>query len=262
MKIKKRIFSLALVGALTMGLLPAFSFPALAAEVDSSYTLTIPSTLSVANSGWNATDGISATGTLVSGKRLTVTATSAYNWALKSGDNSVGYNLATATGAYSSSATPASWEFTAAELNASGGTNKAMGIIVENYSTKPAGTYTDTVTFTAKVAPASITVTWNNNDITGTYGTSFTKEGVTITADDIEFEDKNFMFGGTFTTTLGNFTKIEVTTGYWNASGTGWSGSGQSGTWTGNASSVSFSGDIVGAGIGNTKFVFTIEPTN
>ena len=115
---------------------------------------------------------------------------------------------------------------------------------------------------TVTVTPATITVTWNNNDITGTYGTSFTKDGVTITADDIEFEDKNFMFGGTFTTTLGNFTKIEVTTGYWNASGTGWSGSGQSGTWTGNASSVSFSGDIVGAGIGNTKFVFTIEPTN
>ena len=115
---------------------------------------------------------------------------------------------------------------------------------------------------TVTVTPATITVTWNNNDITGTYGTSFTKDGVTITADDIEFEDKNFMFGGTFTTTLGNFTKIEVTTGYWNASGTGWSGSGQSGTWTGNASSVSFSNSIMGQGSGNTKFVFTIEPAN
>ena len=32
--------------------------------------------------------------------------------------------------------------------------------------------------------------------------------------------------------------------------------------WTGNASSVSFSGTIWGMDAGNTKFVFTIEPTN
>ena len=111
-------------------------------------------------------------------------------------------------------------------------------------------------------APVPITVTWYNDDITGTWGKSFTKDGVTITAGFIDFDDKNFMEGGTFSTTLGNFTKIEVTTGVWNASGTGWSGSGQSGTWTGNASSVSFSGDIMGMAMGNTKFVFTIEPTN
>ena len=107
--------------------------------------------------------------------------------------------------------------------------------------------------------PTTITVTWNGADITGTGGgKSFTKDGVTITADDIEFMDKNFIGGGTFTTTLGNFTKIEVTTDGWYASGTGWSGS----TWTGNASSVSFSGEIMGYGGGNLKFVFTIEPTN
>ena len=57
--------------------------------------------------------------------------------------------------------------------------------------------------------------------------------------------DKNFSGGGTFTTTLGNFTKIEVTAEGWYASGTGWSGS----TWTGTpASSVSFSGEIMGYG--------------
>ena len=110
----------------------------------------------------------------------------------------------------------------------------------------------------------TITVTWNNDDITGS-GNSFTKDGVTITADVIDFNEKNFMDGGTFTTTLGNFTKIEVTTGFGNASGTGWSGSNTKQTWTGTpASSVSFSGDIMGMGgmMGTTKFVFTIEPTN
>ena len=112
---------------------------------------------------------------------------------------------------------------------------------------------------------ATITVTWNKDDITGS-GNSFTKDGVTITAGSIDFNKKNFTGGGTFTTTLGNFTKIEVTTGNFNASATGWSGSGKSGTWTGTpASSVSFSGDIMGMSSlpGNTtKFVFTIEPTN
>ena len=150
MKIKKRILSLALAGTMALGLMPGMTMTALA-DGDTSYTLTIPSTLTVADKGWNATDGISATGTLASGKKLTVTAASANSWALKSGDNSVGYNLATATGTYSNSATPASWEFTELTNTA---TNKPMGIIVEDYSSKPAGDYSDTVTFTAKVEDA------------------------------------------------------------------------------------------------------------
>jgi len=147
MKLKK-LASLALAGALTLGLLPAFSSPALAADGDTSYTITIPSTLNVANSGWNATDGISATGTLESGKKLTVTVSSANSWALKSDDNSIGYKLATAS---SDTEATTSWEFT--ELSDTA-TTKPMGIIVEDYSTKPAGTYQDTVTFTAKVEDA------------------------------------------------------------------------------------------------------------
>ena len=122
------------------------------------------------------------------------------------------------------------------------GAKKVIGVKAEKKAKAPAG---------------PITVTWNSDDITGS-GKSFTKDGVTITADDIEYDDKNFYGPGTFTTTLGNFTKIEVTTEGWYASGTGWSGK----TWTGNASSVSFSGDIMGYGGGNLKFVFTIEPTN
>ena len=147
MKLKK-LASLALAGTLTLGLLPAFSSPALAADGDTSYTLTIPSTLTVSGSGWNATDGISATGMLASGKKLTVTASSANSWALKSGDNSVGYKLATAS---TDTEATTSWEFT--ELSNTAAT-QSMGIIVEDYSTKPAGTYTDIVTFTASVEDA------------------------------------------------------------------------------------------------------------
>ena len=147
MKMKK-IASLALAGALTLGLLPAFSSSALAAEGDTSYTLTIPSTLTVADQGWNATDGISATGTLTSGKKLTVTASSENSFKLKSGNNEVGYTLATAS---TDTEATTFWTFDSLSDTA---TNKAMGIIVEDYSSKPAGTYTDTVTFTAKVEVA------------------------------------------------------------------------------------------------------------
>ena len=61
-----KFLSLLLTLALLVGLLPGMSMTALA-DGDSTYTLTIPSTLTVANSGWNATDGISATG--VAGQR-------------------------------------------------------------------------------------------------------------------------------------------------------------------------------------------------
>ena len=161
MKIKKRILSLALAGALTLALLPAFSSPALAAEGDTSYTLTIPSTLNVNNSGWNATDGISATGSLESGKKLSVTATSDDEFALvNQSDNTqkVGYILA-ATSKDTTATT--SWTFDSLSNTA---TTKTMGIIVDDYSNKPAGTYQDTVTFTAKVesaVPAGITLTRN-----------------------------------------------------------------------------------------------------
>ena len=148
------LLSLALTGALTLGLLPAISSPALAAEGDTSYTLTIPSTLTVANKGWNATDGISATGTLDSGKKLTVTAASANEWKLKDGENTVDYYLATEEGGEPATV----WDFTVDELAAENGTNKSMGAVVEEYINKPAGDYTDTVTFTASVEAANVSL--------------------------------------------------------------------------------------------------------
>ena len=147
-KTRTKVLSWLLSLALTLGLLPALSSPALADGETSTYTLTIPSTLNVANSGWNATSGISATGTLADGMKLTVTAASANNWSLKSGDNSVGYTLTTAEGGSQTT----SWEFTTLD-----GTAQGLGIIVDDYSAKPAGTYTDTVTFTAKVEVAKST---------------------------------------------------------------------------------------------------------
>ena len=176
-----KLWSVLLSLMLMMSLIPAFNMTALA-DGDTnttSYTLTIPSALTVANSGWNATDGISATGTLESGKKLTVTATSVNNWALKTDDNSVGYKIATAS---TDTTATTSWEFTELSNTA---TTKAMGIIVEDYSTKPAGTYQDTVTFTASVVSATKKLT-----LTGRYIDWDAEEDVTKTLT-IEYTDND-----------------------------------------------------------------------
>ena len=132
------------------------------------------------------------------------------------------------------------------------GTKKVIGVKAEKKAAAPAG---------------PITVTWNPSDIVpenpGDH--SFTKDGITITAGSCDFQALTFRGGGTFTTTLGNFTKIEISADYTgDVSGTGWSNDGwQSATWTGNAASVSFSGDIWGGGMtcdgGNLTIVFTID---
>ena len=122
----------------------------------STYTVTIPATLDVNNAGWNATNGISATGMLNSGKKLTVTASSDGEFALVNQSDStqkVGYKLATAS---TDTEATTSWEFTELSRTA---TKKDMGIIVEDYSSMPAGTYQDIVTFTAVVGDARMTVT-------------------------------------------------------------------------------------------------------
>lgn len=125
--------------------------------VTSDYTLTIPATLAVENSGWNATDGISATGTLATGKKLVVTASSDDEFALvNQTDNTqkVAYKLAEsgdANSTYANATEKTSWEFTALSETAA---TQPMGIVVEDYSSKPAGDYSDTVTFTAKVEDA------------------------------------------------------------------------------------------------------------
>ena len=132
------------------------------------------------------------------------------------------------------------------------GSKKVIGVKAEKKAKAPAG---------------PITVTWNPSDIVpenpGDH--SFTKDGITITAATCDFQQLTFSGGGTFTTTLGNFTKIEISADFTgNVSGTGWSNDGwQSATWTGNAASVSFSGDIWGGGMtcegGNLTIVFTID---
>jgi hypothetical protein len=112
------------------------------------------------------------------------------------------------------------------------------------------------------VVTVSKVVTINQSDWGG-WSSSFTKDGVTVSAGMIDPNDGNLMDGGTFSTTLGNFTKIVVTTTDSYVSGTGWSGGGSSMTWAGTpASTVSFSGEFMGMGQTQTTIVCTIVPTN
>ena len=163
----------------------------------SDYTITIPATLTVANSGWNATDGISATGTLAQGKKLVVTASSDDEFALVSGENKIGYKLATAS---TDTEATTSWEFT--ELSSTAAT-KPMGIIVDDYSGKPAGTYQDFVTFTATVENAVTIIDSNTTALTtGKYivpETSFAEipNLVTVSGDvELEIESSGILYLG------------------------------------------------------------------
>jgi len=105
---------------------------------------------------------------------------------------------------------------------------------------------------------ATTEVTITQNDFPG-MDVSFTKDGVTVSADWIDNMDSGHLVApGSFSTTLGNFTKIEVNAGEVLQLGEGWSGNSERQTWTGNASSVSFSGDISGLGHGIT-IMCTIE---
>ena len=120
----------------------------------------------------------------------------------------------------------------------------------------------DTFTITADT---TLYAKWTANTITVTFSTS--TDGKTINKDGVtcnnSFDSYNNLFmGGTFSTTLGNFTRIVVTAQDTKRVGmdrdrnpiAGWSNN----TWTGNASSVNF-----GAIMGNNNdvtIVFTITP--
>ena len=110
---------------------------------------------------------------------------------------------------------------------------------------------------------ASVGMSWADTYVTITQndfpesGHSFTKGDVTVSVGSIDRWDGRLLGGGSFSTTLGNFTHIEVMAGDVWSLGEGWSGDDESQIWTGNASSVSFNGDIRSMGQGIT-LLFTI----
>jgi len=187
---QKKVATIALVAAMTIGTL-GFSVPAKAADNSTDYTITIPATLTVEQKGWNATDGITAKvksgDTFDSSKKLTVTAASANKWNLKSGENAIAYKMASATEqekSYADATATTTLEISAEDLN-TGNYEAPFGIVVEDYTDKPAGTYQDTVTFTASVESAAKKLT-----LTGSYDVNSTDERVTKSLE-IEYTDND-----------------------------------------------------------------------
>ncbi len=123
----------------------------------SDYTISIPSTLDVTQAGWNElTGGISAKGSLGQHQKLVVSATSANDWALVSSETEIGYNLAKSPADYDPNAETPTWEFDT--LNSTEAVSQSAGVNVDNFDNKPAGEYTDTVTFTAKLEDVSVPI--------------------------------------------------------------------------------------------------------
>ena len=107
---------------------------------------------------------------------------------------------------------------------------------------------------------AQTTVTWTEADLTGSGSdlTTYTKDGVTIKCSDRISSGKSFNGPVTISTTLGNFTKIEITgQGSAPIQSDIFTNDGNTATWTGNASSLNFPNAIAYA----TQFVFTIAPS-
>ena len=161
-----KIFALLLCLAIMLSITPVISLTVSAKPAPTpSYTLTVPAKLPVKNAGWNATDGITAEATgetdFPAVQYLLVTAESANEWQLKSeSENTIDYVLTTAEGG----AQTTEWKFTATELDA--GTTKTMGIMLDDYSNAPFGSYTDTVVFTASVEMMDVLLTKTGEDDT------------------------------------------------------------------------------------------------
>jgi hypothetical protein len=138
---------------------------------DALYLVTIPATLNVENSGWNALGtGIKVEKAPKEGstteyldftpsKKVTVSASSENSWKLTSNENTetVGYTLKSAS---TDTAAVTTWDFSADQITKAG-TTKTAGIDVNatDYEAAPAGTYTDKITFTISVEDA-VTITY------------------------------------------------------------------------------------------------------
>lgn len=149
----KKFGALLLAGAMMTGTIGVMSpTQAKAATLANTYTMKVPANVDIQNSGWNSLGNIQITGSVDSGKKVTVTAATTNDFALKNGNNSVSYTLKKAEN--DTNATT-SFEFDAASINAEGGASQAIGVDVADFAGKPAGNYTDTITFTGTMDAGS-----------------------------------------------------------------------------------------------------------
>lgn len=121
---------------------------------DEAYVLTVPTDFNITASGWNSLGNITVK---YSGgedgfdpkKKLVITATTSNDFKLVASGVSDTVSYFLATGVNDKSATK-TFEFTADEITAEG-TSKAIGVNVEDYASKPEGTYEDEITYTVEL---------------------------------------------------------------------------------------------------------------
>ena len=145
---------------------------------DEAYTLAIPEALTITQEGWNSIGNMTASyGGTNDGfdpdKKLVVTAasTNSFNLTASGISDTIGYTVRTSAGDSEATTT---FEFTAEEINTSGGTSKAIGVYVDSFTGKSNATYTDTITYTAEVQDSATDL----STITGAYTA---KDGETLT---------------------------------------------------------------------------------
>ena len=124
---------------------------------DEVYTLTVPESLTITKTGWNSIGNmtVSYSGTNTgfdTSKKLVVTASSTNTFTLKADGvtDTISYFLATGE---NDTAATTTFEFTGAQINA--GASQAIGVNVEDFSSKSNGTYTDEITYSVEVQNAA-----------------------------------------------------------------------------------------------------------
>lgn len=171
---------------------------------DETYTLTVPESLRIANTGWNAMDSMtvkysgSNTG-FDPAKKLVVTASSANSFKLVADGVSSTISYFLATGQNDTSATT-SFTFTAAQITASA--SQTLGVNVGTFDGASNGTYTDEITYTVEVqsttTTASVSDMLTNGAVTVVKATvngetsvsgTFTYNGSTFTASNVSGAD-------------------------------------------------------------------------
>lgn len=177
-----------------------------------TYIITIPAKLDAKGSGYNATDGISASGEILASQKVVVTASSANNWKLKNGNNTISYYLTTAEDGPKTT----QWTFYEDELAET--ITKPLGAVVEECSRKPSGEYADTVTFSARLNSIyTQRQVWVASELYNAVeggATSFTKDGFTLKCGKAYCQNDTVVIsgGGTFSYDRGKITRIEIYT--------------------------------------------------
>lgn len=149
----KKFGALLLAGAMMTGTIGVMSPTQAKAAETNTYTMTVPADTAIQSAGWKSLGNITITGTVDTGKKVTVTAETRNSFALKSGDNSVSYTIKTAS---TDEEAKTSFEFDAASIN-EGRASQTIGVDVDDFSGKAAGTYTDTITFTGTMSDTGST---------------------------------------------------------------------------------------------------------